>query len=173
MDFKAPRELWNLLRKAVPDKLHGSGGHSKCNYLQDRANFHRFRAWQTVLIVARLSTSLPQLLVDATQSLCCYLNTKRQLHATYFFFNIFYSRCCFILCQGFMEYGEQKPSKDSQRSVVIDPFHKSHNALDKYPIMQHFVTEMCTHVHIFVKKWCIVGYGTGALWDLCNRFIPG
>ena len=30
---------------------------------------------------------------------------------------------------------------------------------------------MCTHVHNSVTKWCIVGYGTGALWDLCNRFI--
>ena len=31
--------------------------------------------------------------------------------------------------------------------------------------MHHFVTE------ISVTKWCIVGYGTGALRDLCNRFI--
>ena len=45
------------------------------------------------------------------------------------------------------------------------PFHKSHNASDKYPTMHHFVTEMCTCVHISVTKWCIVGYGTGALWD--------
>ena len=37
--------------------------------------------------------------------------------------------------------------------------------------MQHFVTEMCTRVHISVTKWCIVGYGTGALWDVCNRSI--
>ena len=28
--------------------------------------------------------------------------------------------------------------------------------------MHHFVTEMCTHVHISVTKWCIVGYRTGA-----------
>ena len=34
-----------------------------------------------------------------------------------------------------------------------------------------FVAEMCTHVHISVTKWCIVGYETGALWDLYNRFI--
>ena len=26
-------------------------------------------------------------------------------------------------------------------------------------------------VHISVIKWCIVGYGTGALWGLCNRSI--
>ena len=35
--------------------------------------------------------------------------------------------------------------------------------------MHHFVTEMCTRVNISVTKWCIMGYGTGALWDLCNR----
>ena len=35
--------------------------------------------------------------------------------------------------------------------------HKSHNASDKYPTMHHFVTEMCTHVHISVTEWCIVG----------------
>ena len=43
--------------------------------------------------------------------------------------------------------------------------HKSHNALDKYSTMHHFVAEMCTHVHISVTKWRVVGYGTGALWD--------
>ena len=57
-------------------------------------------------------------------------------------------------------------------SWAIDPSHKSHNASDKYPIMHHFVTEMCT----FVTKWCIVGYGAGALWDyaidLFWRFFP-
>ena len=41
---------------------------------------------------------------------------------------------------------------------AIDPSHKSHNASDKYPMMYHYVTEMCTHVHISVTKWCIVGY---------------
>ena len=50
--------------------------------------------------------------------------------------------------------------------AAIDPSHKSHNALDKYPIMPHFVRGICTHGHISVTKWCIVGYGTGALWDL-------
>ena len=34
--------------------------------------------------------------------------------------------------------------------------------------MHRFVTEMCTHVHISVTKWCIVGYGTGASWDLTS-----
>ena len=49
---------------------------------------------------------------------------------------------------------------------LSDPSHKSHDAPDKYPTMHHFVTEMCTGVHISVTKWCIMGYGTGALWDL-------
>ena len=53
-----------------------------------------------------------------------------------------------------------------------DPSHKSQNA-DKYPTMHHFVTEMCTYEHISVTKWCIVGYGTGTLWDVCSRSIIG
>ena len=53
--------------------------------------------------------------------------------------------------------------------TYMDPSYKFHNVLDIYPTMRHFVTEMCTHVHIYVTKECIVGYGTGALWDLCNR----
>ena len=31
-------------------EFHGSGGHNKCKYLQDRASFHWSRAWQIVLI---------------------------------------------------------------------------------------------------------------------------
>ena len=41
---------------------------------------------------------------------------------------------------------------------IIDPSHKSHNTLQKYPIMHHFVTEMCTF--LLQVSWCIVGYGT-------------
>ena len=37
--------------------------------------------------------------------------------------------------------------------------------------MHHLVTEMCTCVHISVTKWCIVGYETGALWDLWDWSI--
>ena len=37
--------------------------------------------------------------------------------------------------------------------------------------MHHFVTEICTCVHISATKWCIVGYWTGALWDLCDKSI--
>ena len=57
------------------------------------------------------------------------------------------------------------------QAEMIDRARKSHNASDKYHIMHHFVTEMCTRVHISVTKWCIVGYGIGALWDLCTRSI--
>ena len=56
-------------------------------------------------------------------------------------------------------------------ALAIDRSHKSHNVCGEYPTMHHFVTEMCTQVHISVAKWCIVGYGTGALWDLCNRSV--
>ena len=42
---------------------------------------------------------------------------------------------------------------------LIDPSHKSQNASDKYPTMHHFVIEICTHVHISVTKWGIVGQG--------------
>ena len=52
-----------------------------------------------------------------------------------------------------------------------DPSNKSHNAWDKYLAMRYFVTEMYTHVHIFVTKWCIVGQETVALWYSCTRSI--
>ena len=38
------------------------------------------------------------------------------------------------------------------------PSHKSHKALDKYLTKHHFVTEMCTPVHISVTKCCIGGF---------------
>ena len=50
---------------------------------------------------------------------------------------------------------------------TINPSHKSHSALDKYPTMHNFVA----HVHISVTKLCIMGYGTAAFSDLCNRSI--
>ena len=58
------------------------------------------------------------------------------------------------------------------RYFWIDSSHKPHNALDKYPIMLHFATEMYTHVHIYVLKWCIVGYGTGASLICAIGLIP-
>ena len=49
--------------------------------------------------------------------------------------------------------------------VMIDLYHKSHNASLPYPTIHHFVAEMCTCMHISVTKWCVVGYLFGALWD--------
>ena len=45
---------------------------------------------------------------------------------------------------------------------------KSHNVPIPYPIIIHFVTEMCTCVHMSVIKWCTVGYFSNAWWDLGN-----
>ena len=49
VDFKAPKELWNPINKAVPGKFHRSGGHGKYNCWQEQANIHRSRVWQIVL----------------------------------------------------------------------------------------------------------------------------
>ena len=56
-------------------------------------------------------------------------------------------------------------------SYARDPYRKFHNVLDKYHTMHHFVAEMCTHVHIYVPKWCIVGfvhqvYGLPSMHDI-------
>ena len=40
----------------------------------------------------------------------------------------------------------------------IDSSHKSHNTSHRYPTMHHFVTEMCTYVHISITKCSIVRY---------------
>ena len=40
-----------------------------------------------------------------------------------------------------------------------------------YPTMHHFVTEMCTCVHISATKWCTVGYLSNVLWDLWHGSI--
>ena len=57
--------------------------------------------------------------------------------------------------------------------LPIDPSQKLHNASVEYVTMHHFATEMCTHVHISVIKWCIVGYGIDALWDFeMGLFTP-
>ena len=52
--------------------------------------------------------------------------------------------------------------------MAMDLSHKPHNPLSKYPTIHDFVTEMCTHAHISITKWCIVEYETGALRDLCD-----
>ena len=35
-----------------------------------------------------------------------------------------------------------------------------------YPTVHHFVTGMCTCVHIYVLEWCILVYAADALWDI-------
>ena len=51
-------------------------------------------------------------------------------------------------------------------AISINQSHKPYNAPAPYPTMYHYVTEMCTYVHIFVTNWCIVGYFSDALCDL-------
>ena len=45
-----------------------------------------------------------------------------------------------------------------KRVPLIDLTHKSHNAPVPYLIIQYFITEMCTCVHISVTKLCSVGH---------------
>ena len=54
----------------------------------------------------------------------------------------------------------------------IDLWHKSHNKLDKYSTMDHFVTEICTCVQISGTKWGIVGYLSNALWYVRWVYCP-
>ena len=45
-EFQSSPEALNLPSKAVLGKFHGIVGHSKHTSLQDRAKFHRSRAWK-------------------------------------------------------------------------------------------------------------------------------
>ena len=45
--------------------------------------------------------------------------------------------------------------------LLIDQSNKSHNAPVPYPTI-HDSEQKCAH---FCSEWCVVGYGTGALWD--------
>ena len=53
---------------------------------------------------------------------------------------------------------------------AIDQSHKSHNACSIRQIY-HNASFCNRNVHNSVTKWCIVGFDTGALWDLCNKSI--
>ena len=53
------------------------------------------------------------------------------------------------------------------RTMDIDRFHKSQNVPVPYPAMLHS-EQKCAH---FCSEWSIVGYGTGAFWDLWIRLI--
>ena len=61
--------------------------------------------------------------------------------------------------------------KKTLRNGVNRPISKSHNASIPYPTIHHFITEMCTCVHISVAKWCIVTYSTDALCDFWDGSI--
>ena len=50
---------------------------------------------------------------------------------------------------------------------VMGLIHKSHSAPVPYPTMHHS-EQKCAH---FCSDWCILGYGTGALWDLWDWSI--
>ena len=51
--------------------------------------------------------------------------------------------------------------------ITMDKSCKSHNALFPYPTMYNS-EQKCAH---FCSEWCIVGYGTGALWGLWMRSL--
>ena len=53
------------------------------------------------------------------------------------------------------------------------PIPQISQCIRQYPTMHHFITEICTRVHISVTNRRIVGYGTDAAWDLCNWSIEG
>ena len=102
----------------------------------------------------------------------CMLNFLKEKSALFvfgFFFYHFSSLMCRAKVADILPHGSQG---SVYNLLSIDPFYKFHNALDKYPTMHDFVTEMCTHVHISVTKSCITGYDTGALWGLCNGQQP-
>ena len=40
----------------------------------------------------------------------------------------------------------------------LEPIVQIPHCISPYHTMDHFVTEMCTHVHISLTKWCNVGY---------------
>ena len=54
------------------------------------------------------------------------------------------------------------PWWDDVHPMAIDQFHKSHNAPVPDPIMLHS-EQKCAH---FCSEWSILGYRTGACWDL-------
>ena len=53
----------------------------------------------------------------------------------------------------------------AHRTIRIDKFHKSQNAPVPHPRMLHS-EQKCAH---FCSEWSILGYATGAFWDLWIR----
>ena len=82
--------------------------------------------------------------------------------------NILSCNLWWLLCKQWpphfvMIYGVHSPICKSLSKYSSD------KSSDKYSKMHNFVTEKCTHWHISITKWCIVGYGVGAFADLCYR----
>ena len=72
-------------------------------------------------------------------------------------------RCCVgIVSLGCMNQRLDLIMLQSLALHSINMLHKSHSTLNKYPTMHHFVTEMCTWVHIYVTN--------GALWSICSMY---
>ena len=69
-----------------------------------------------------------------------------------------------------MQFSPALPYLSVNHDKIVH-LHKSYNARVPYPAMHNFVTEMYTHVHISVIKWCIVGYLSIELWDVWYVFI--
>ena len=65
-------------------------------------------------------------------------------------------------CQVYHCYTPALAHMGTHVTTLIDLIHKSHNAPVLYPTMHHSEQKF-TH---FCSEWCIVGYGTGASWDL-------
>ena len=62
--------------------------------------------------------------------------------------------------------------------VTLVQHHESHNESDKYLTMHHFVSEICTQVHISVTNsalldMALVPYGICAIGQFTLNIIPG
>ena len=78
----------------------------------------------------------------------------------------------FLLARYSWEHSKWRDHGSTSSSTSrIELSQKSHNVPDQYPTRHHFVTEMCTCVHISVTNWCIMGYLCHALWDSWRGFI--
>ena len=63
------------------------------------------------------------------------------------------------------EFPAQRASNAENCSICWRYHVKTFNPLVWWPV--------CTHVNIYVTKWCIVRNRSGAFWNFCNRSIGG
>ena len=104
----------------------------------------------------------------------CGLKLKQLLHTSGPLVSVTFTTAARSVCRDNRRLGVfliQHLQCNSLRGIPIDQLHKPRNVPVPYPTMHHFVTEMCTHVHISVTKWCIVGYLSDALWELWGGSI--